>query len=130
MKLLVEYSGEATQKASIAAAILKSGVEVNIERAQIDGDFGWTLLSVEEKNADKFMQALKAPGVTIKVQKNSVTHNPDECVDCGLCISICQKQVFSFDKDWKLCLDADRCVLCGRCAAFCPQRALSVERDE
>ncbi|HJJ47992.1 MAG TPA: 4Fe-4S binding protein [Methanocorpusculum sp.] len=129
MKLLAEFSGEATQKPSIAEAILKSGVAVDIERAQIEGDYGWTLLFVEEKDAEKFISALEAPGITIKIQKNAVVYNPDECVDCGLCISICQKEVFSFDKDWKLCLDADRCVLCGRCAAFCPQRALSVERD-
>ncbi|HJJ28498.1 MAG TPA: 4Fe-4S binding protein [Methanocorpusculum sp.] len=130
MKLLVEYTGTATQKPSIAAAILKSGVEVNIERAQIDGDFGWTLLSVDEKEAEKFISAIDAPGVSIKIQKDSVTHNPDECVDCGLCISICQKQVFSFDSEWRLVINADKCVLCGRCAAFCPQRALSVEKDD
>lgn len=130
MKLLTEFEGKATQKASIAEAILKSGVAVNIERAQIDGDSGWVLLSVEKTDADKFIKELSGPGVTIKILKKSVSHNPDECVDCGLCISICQKEVFSFDKDWKLSIEEDRCVLCGRCAAFCPQRALTVEKDE
>ena len=130
MKLIAEFEGTATQKPSIAEAIVKSGVAVNIERAQIDGDYGWVLLSVDKKDADKFIKAIEGPGVTIKIQKNAVSHNRDECVDCGLCISICQKKVFSFDDEWKLCIEEDKCVLCGRCAPFCPQRALSVEKEE
>lgn len=129
MKLMVTFDRTGVLDANIANAILKSGVPVNVERAQIDGDDGWTLLDVRDDLADRFIKALTtAPGVSVKIQKDAVSHNLTECVDCGLCISICQKQVFSFDADWRLQVNSDRCVLCGRCVMYCPQRALSLQK--
>lgn len=128
MKLKVEFDRVGVIEPNIAHAILETGIAANVERAMIDGDEGWALLSVDDRDAEQFIKALNKPGVSIRIQKNAVSHNVTECVDCGLCISICQKKVFSFDEDWKLCVDSDRCVLCGRCAAFCPQRALSIQR--
>ena len=128
MKLMVTFDSDGVQEANIANAILASGVPVNVERAQIDGDDGWTLLDVKDADAEKFIEALKHPGVTVKIQRDVVSHNRTECVDCGLCISICQKKVFSFDDFWQLQVDSERCVLCGRCVMYCPQRALSLQK--
>lgn len=128
MKLMVTFDSDGVQEANIANAILASGVPVNVERAQIDGDDGWTLLDVKDADAEKFIEALKHPGVTVKIQRDAVSHNRTECVDCGLCISICQKKVFSFDDFWQLQVDSERCVLCGRCVMYCPQRALSLQK--
>jgi ferredoxin len=128
MKLMVEFDSEGVQYPNIAAAILRSGVMVNVERALIDGDEGWALLDVDDKDADMFINALSRKGVSIRIQKDAVSHNRTDCVDCGLCISICQKQVFSFDENWQLVVDSERCVLCGRCATYCPQRALSIQK--
>ena len=128
MKLKVEFDSEGVQYLNIAAAILKSGVMINVERALIDGDEGWALLDVDDKDAELFIAALTRKGVSIRIQKDAVSHNRTDCVDCGLCIGICQKQVFSFDKNWQLVVDSERCVLCGRCATYCPQRALSIQK--
>jgi len=128
MKLMVEFDSDGVQYPNIAAAILRSGVMVNVERALIDGDEGWALLDVDDKDADMFINALTRKGVSIRIQKDAVSHNRTDCVDCGLCISICQKQVFSFDENWQLVVDSERCVLCGRCATYCPQRALSIQK--
>ncbi|MEA5038127.1 hypothetical protein SDC9_31496 [bioreactor metagenome] len=128
MKLMVEFDADGVQYPNIAAAILRSGVMVNVERALIDGDEGWALLDVDDKDADRFIAALTRKGVTIRIQKDAVSHNRTDCVDCGLCISICQKQVFSFDENWQLVVEPERCVLCGRCATYCPQRALSIQK--
>jgi ferredoxin len=128
MKLMVEFDATGVQYPNIAAAILKSGVMINVERAQIDGDEGWTLLDVADNDADAFIAALSRKGVSIRIQKDAVTHNRTECVDCGLCIGLCQKKVFSFDENWQLVIDSERCVLCGRCAMYCPHRALSIQK--
>ena len=128
MKLKVEFDSEGVQYPNIAAAILKSGVMVNVERALIDGDEGWALLDVDDKDAELFIAALTRKGVSIRIQKDAVSHNRTDCVDCGLCIGICQKQVFSFDENWQLVVDSERCVLCGGCATYCPQRALSIQK--
>ena len=128
MKLKVEFDSEGVQYPNIAAAILKSGVMINVERALIDGDEGWALLDVDDKDAELFIAALTRKGVSIRIQKDAVSHNRTDCVDCGLCIGICQKQVFSFDENWQLVVDSERWVLCGRCATYCPQRALSIQK--
>ncbi|HJJ99418.1 MAG TPA: 4Fe-4S binding protein [Methanocorpusculum sp.] len=129
MKLMVTFDSNAVQEAIIANAILVSEVPVNIERAQIDGDDGWIVLDVKDADAEKFIEALKHPGVVVVViQQGAVSHNRTECVDCGLCISICPKKVFSFDDSWQLQVNSERCVLCGRCVMYCPQRALSLQR--
>jgi ferredoxin len=126
MKLKVEFDRLGVQEPSIAQAILETGIAANIESAVIDGDEGWTLISVADDEVERFIAALSKPGVSIRIQRNAVSHNITECVDCGLCISICQKKVFSFDEGWKLVVEPERCVLCRRCAEFCPQRALSI----
>ena len=128
MKLMVTFDSDGVQEANIANAILASGVPVNVERAQIDGDDGWTLLDVNDDVAERFIEALKHPGITVKIQRDAVSHNLTECVDCGLCISICQKKVFSFDDSWRLQVNSERCVLCGRCVMYCPQRALRLQK--
>ena len=130
MKLLVEFGRGVVQEPAIADVILETGIPVNIERAMIEGEEGWVLLAVDDAQAERFSQALAGHGVSSHIQKDAVSHDASECVDCGLCISLCMKHVFSFDKDWKLVVDADRCVLCGRCAEFCPQRALSVQKNK
>ncbi len=128
MKLMVEFDSDGVQYPNIAAAILRSGVMVNVERALIYGDEGWALLDVDDKDADMFITALSRKGVSIRIQKDAVSHNRTDCVDCGLCIGICQKQVFSFDENWQLVVNSEGCVLCGRCATYCPQRALSIQK--
>jgi len=47
-------------------------------------------------------------------------------VDCGACISICPREAFSFDSEYRLRLDEEKCVLCGRCVDSCPHRALTL----
>lgn len=128
MKLLVEFGRNQIQDPAIAEVILETGIPVAIDRAMIEADEGWVLLTIDDDKADAFAHALAKRGISAHTQKDSVIYNEAECVDCGLCISLCLKHVFSFDKDWKLVVDADRCVLCGRCAAFCPQRALTVQK--
>jgi ferredoxin len=50
--------------------------------------------------------------------------NESECIDCGACISICPREVFSLDSDFKLKLAEEKCVLCGKCIEACPHQAL------
>ncbi len=128
MKLLVEFGHKLVQEPAIAQVILETGIPAGIERAMIEGEEDWVLLTVDDKDAKKFASALAKHGVSAHTQENSVVYNEAECVDCGLCISLCMKHVFSFDKDYKLVVEPERCVLCGKCAAFCPQRALTVQK--
>ena len=78
MKLMVTFDSDGVQEANIANAILASGVPVNVERAQIDGDDGWTLLDVNDDVAERFIGALKHTGIPIKIQRDADSHNLPE----------------------------------------------------
>jgi len=127
MKIRINFNRTTVQEPVIAETIVKTGTPANIEQAMLDGDEGWALITVNDEDAQKFLKALEPYNVRATIQKNAIIHNPKECVDCGFCISICQKHVFSFNKDWSLKVEEEKCVLCGRCATFCPQRALSIQ---
>ena len=129
MKIRIAFDRSTVQEPIIAKIIIETKIPANVEQAMIDGEEGWALLTLDDKDGKVFLDALEKQGVHAHVQKNAIIHNREECVDCGLCISLCQKHVFSFDEDWGLEVDADRCVLCGRCAEFCPQRALSIQKE-
>jgi len=131
MKIRIQFNNSTVQDPIIAETILKTKIPVNIEQANIDGDEGWALLTIDDdKDVQKFLATLSSYNVKTQIQRNAITHDINECVDCGFCISICQKHVFSFDENWTLKVNESRCVLCGRCAAFCPQRALSIQTNE
>ena len=68
-------------------------------------------------------------GATVRLLEHGINLNTSECVDCGACISICPRKVFSFDSEWKLAIVEDRCVLCGKCVDACPHKALSLPYD-
>jgi MinD superfamily P-loop ATPase len=52
----------------------------------------------------------------------------DRCSGCGICLSTCQFDAISQDKDGKIVIDSD-CEGCAACAFVCPVNAISmVER--
>lgn len=62
--------------------------------------------------------------------------NSDRCKGCGLCASVCPKQIIVIDKQERnkkgyytaSCADYDRCVGCAMCAMMCPDCVITVER--
>jgi nitroreductase/NAD-dependent dihydropyrimidine dehydrogenase PreA subunit len=56
--------------------------------------------------------------VTIKI-------DPDACIRCGLCISVCPKQTLAL-KDGKAVVAGTESLNCGHCAAACPVDAIRV----
>jgi ferredoxin len=62
----------------------------------------------------------------VHILEHGIGVNESECIDCGACISICPREVFSLDGHWKLQLAEEKCVLCGKCIEACPQQALTL----
>jgi electron transport complex protein RnfB len=54
--------------------------------------------------------------------------DPDNCVECGVCIERCQMEAISGDENGGIILDEQSCIGCGLCVSTCPTQALSLQR--
>jgi ferredoxin len=51
----------------------------------------------------------------------------EQCIGCGMCLSVCPHQVFKLEERKALIIDRDRCMECGACARNCPAGAVTVQ---
>lgn len=65
-----------------------------------------------------------------------VVFDEERCKGCGLCVSVCPKQIVSLSKD-KInakgyhpaeVIEQDKCIGCASCAIMCPDTVIKVER--
>jgi len=126
MKLLVTFSRGRGRKPIIAQTVRDTGVLINVERAVIDSSEGEALIEVPDEQCELVRERMTVLGAHVRILEHGVNYDESECVDCGACISICPREVFSFDSEWKLRLDEEKCIVCGKCIDACPHRALSL----
>ena len=126
MKLLVNFSRGKGRKPIIAQVVRDTGVLINVERAIIDSSEGEALIDVPDDQCQLVRDTLLSLGAKVHILEHGVSLDESECVDCGACISICPREVFWFDPEWKLNLDEKKCVLCGKCVDACPSHALTL----
>ncbi|WML68468.1 MAG: L-aspartate semialdehyde sulfurtransferase ferredoxin [Methanoregula sp. SKADARSKE-2] len=126
MKLLVTFSRRKGGKPIIAQVVRETGVLINVERAVIDSSEGEALIEVPDDQGRLVSETMTALGAHARILDHGITVNESECVDCGACISICPREAFTFDQEYKLKLDEGKCVLCSRCVDACPHRALTL----
>lgn len=125
MKLLVRLIHES--KPIIAQVVKETGVLINVDRARSDAHEGEeALVDVPDESCILVSDRMRSLGAEVRILEEGIRHDEEECVDCGACISICPKTVFSFDEEWKLHVETKRCILCGRCIISCPHAALSL----
>ncbi len=126
MKLLVNFSKGRNNAPIIAQVVKETGVLISVERAVIDSSEGEALIEVPDDQCKLVRASLTRHGATVRLLEHGISLDTGECVDCGACISICPREVFSFDTDWKLTIAEDRCILCGTCVPACPHQALTL----
>jgi ferredoxin len=126
MKLLVHFSRGRGSRPIIAQVVRDTGVLIGVERAVIDSSEGEALIDVPDDQCQLVCSTMTRLGAQVRILDHGVAVNEAECVDCGACISICPREVLSFDPDWKLRLEEERCILCGKCVEACPHKALTL----
>lgn len=126
MKLLVTFSRKKGRKPIIAQVVRDTGVLINVERAIIDSSEGEALIDVPDEQCRLVSDTMIGLGANVRILEQGISVNESECVDCGACISICPREVFSMDSAWKLQLAEEKCVLCGKCIEACPHQALTL----
>jgi NAD-dependent dihydropyrimidine dehydrogenase PreA subunit len=127
MKLLVTFSRKRGKKPIIAQAVKDTGVLISVERAIIDSSEGEALIDVPDDQCQIVRDKMTQLGASVRLLEHGILYNESECVDCGACISICPKEVFSFSPDWKLTIAEERCIICGKCIHACPHGALTLQ---
>lgn len=126
MKLLVTFSRGKGRKPIIAQAVKDTGVLITVERAVIDSSEGEALIDVPDDQCRLVSAKMISLGANVRILEHGIVFNESECVDCGACISICPRDVFSFDVRFRLLVADDRCILCGKCVDACPHDALTM----
>jgi ferredoxin len=126
MKLLVNFSRGKGRKPIIAQVVRDTGVLINVERAVIDSSEGEALIDVPDESCRLVRDRMADLGASVRILEHGVSLNESECIDCGACISICPREVFSLDRDFRLRLVEERCILCGKCVEACPHHALTL----
>ena len=126
MKLLVNFSRGKGRKPIIAQVVRDTGVLINVERAVIDSSEGEALIDVPDDQCKLVSDTMISLGARVHILEHGVSLDESECVDCGACISICPREVFSFDEEFRLQLVEERCILCGKCVDACPHQALTL----
>lgn len=126
MKLLVTFSRKKGRKPIIAQVVRDTGVLINVERAIIDSSEGEALIDVPDEQCRLVSDTMTSLGANVRILEHGISVNESECVDCGACVSICPREVFSMDSSWKLQLAEEKCVLCGKCIEACPHQALTL----
>ena len=58
----------------------------------------------------------------------------EACKGCGICISVCPKNILTFTKDlnqkgipYPKIIDEDKCIQCGICITVCPKKAVETK---
>ena len=125
MKLLVRLVHGS--RPIIAEVVKATGVLINVERARSDSHEGEeALVDVPDESCKLVQEKMRLFGAEVSILEEGIQHDRDECVDCGSCISVCPKEVFSFDPEYILQIATQKCILCGRCINACPHQALSL----
>jgi len=124
-KYLLKFSDVQVGEPLLARCILATKVEINVLRADADGNI---LIKFPKEDETKILKFFKDKGVPTSEQKNVVIFDREKCVDCGACISLCPTKAYTFDTNKKLIYDDEKCVLCKICIDACPRRALSAPK--
>ena len=68
---------------------------------------------------------------------NKLTFNTERCKGCGLCVSVCPKNILELDagvlnsKGYHpvKVTEQEKCIACAMCATMCPDCVIKVEKD-
>ncbi|NLL95394.1 MAG: 4Fe-4S dicluster domain-containing protein [Thermoplasmatales archaeon] len=110
--------------------VTKFDVVPNILKADVKEDGGVMILSMggDSDNIVRAIEHLKGLGISIKTLDKYIDMDPELCIDCGACVSVCPTKSFKFNPEtWEIELAMETCVACGACLTACPTHALEIQ---
>ncbi len=126
MRLLLKFDSKTIKVPVISRATLETGALINILRATVGARKGEIIIEVEDDKVQEVEKIIEELGVEVAELVGAITKDEERCVHCGACISICPTEVFTFNGEKKVIVEAEKCIHCGACVKVCPTEALSL----
>ena len=108
-------------------------IAAKILRAQIAPNQSGTMVVELSGDIDELAAAegwLESLGLQLNRAPGQIRIDPEACVDCGICSSVCPSGALGFAAPtWLLAFDAQRCLVCEQCIPSCPLDAISLELE-
>ena len=129
-KLVLSFPENIVTKPITYKLVKEFNLEFNILRAEITPDMeGKMLIELRGDKVliDEAIKYLADTGISVQEAAKDIIISKDQCIDCGVCTSICITQALIIDsKSFKLKFNKDKCILCELCLDCCPVSAIKV----
>ena len=129
-KLVLSFPEKVVTKPITYTLVKEFDLVFNILRAEITPDMEGKMLIELRGNDQQIKEAidyLDDAGVSVQEAAKDILIDREQCVDCGVCTSICITQALNLDKKTaRLKFNKDKCILCELCLDCCPVTAIKV----
>jgi L-aspartate semialdehyde sulfurtransferase ferredoxin len=129
-RLILNFPEKIVTKPITYRLVKDYDLQFNILRAEITADVtGKILIEVmgSKNKIEEGIKFLEGEGISILEASRDITVDKEQCMDCGVCTSVCITQALILDKNnYQLIFDKDKCILCGFCKNCCPVNAIKL----
>ncbi len=129
-RLILNFPGKIVTKPITYRLVKDYDLQFNILRAEITADVtGKILIEImgSKNKIEEGIKFLEDEGVSIQEASKDIVVDKGQCMDCGVCTSICITQALMLDKNnYQLIFNKDKCILCGFCQNCCPVNAIKL----
>ncbi len=129
-RLTLHFPREAVHQPITYRLAVDFDIAAKILRAQIAPNQSGTMVVELSGDIDELDAAevwLERQGLGINRAPGEIRIDPDRCVDCGICSSVCPSGALRFDPArQRLLFDTPRCLVCEQCIPSCPLEAIEL----
>ena len=133
-RITLHFPREAVHQPITYRLAVEFDIAAKILRAQIAPNQSGTMvveLSGDIDDLDAAEQWLEGQGLGLNRASGEIAIDPQRCVDCGICNSVCPSGALSFTAPhWRLEFNAQRCLVCEQCIPSCPFEAIALVLDQ
>ncbi len=133
----IEINGKPVRTSPLSSYSMAKKIADDLKRWIEKGEFKLTEavenlpLKADLKPLDLKSSRLKQENIDLPSipENEKISWERTRCILCGLCLSICPKELFQRDKDWDIRLISHACDGCGLCSDICPVRAIHIDKN-
>ena len=133
-RITLHFPREAVHQPITYRLAVEFDIAAKILRAQIAPNQSGTMvveLSGDIDDLDAAEQWLEGQGLGLNRASGEIAIDPQRCVDCGICTSVCPSGAMSCTApQWRLTFNAQRCLVCEQCIPSCPFEAIALVLDQ